>query len=384
MLKFMADLKPKTWIEVSRSALRYNAAELRRVIGSRVKLMAVVKSNAYGHGTDEVVRAVGAAADWFGVDSLPEALAVRRAGSKKPVLILGYTRLDQLKEAWRQGFSLTVYNRQTIERLARIAAAAKPAKLHLKIETGTSRQGILPSELAGLARLVARRKNLVLEGVSTHYANIEDTSDPTYALSQLRRFKEALAVLAGLGLQPPLRHTACSAAALLYPETRFDLARTGISLYGLWSSEVTRKSLADAGADIDLRPALTWKTVVAQVKELPKGTPVSYGLTERLDKDSTVAVLPVGYWDGFDRRLSSVGEVLIRGRRAKILGRVCMNMCVVDVSGVKGVKPEDEVVLLGRQGRDRISAEEFAGRIHSINYEAVTRINSTLPRRLVK
>jgi len=380
----MPEIKPKTWIEVSRSALRHNAAELRRAVGRRVRLMAVVKSNAYGHGTTEVVRAVGSQADWFGVDSLPEAEAVRRAGSKKPVLILGYTRHDQLRETVRRGFSLTVYNRPTIERLARLAAKSRPAKLHLKIETGTSRQGILTQDIGRMAGIIRKSRHLVLEGVSTHYANIEDTADPTYALGQLRRFKEALSALAAHGLEPRLKHTACSAAALLYPESRFDLVRTGISLYGLWSSELTRKSLAAAGADIDLRPALTWKTVVAQVKRLPKGTPVSYGLTERLAKDSIVAVLPVGYWDGLDRGLSSVGRVLIRGRRARILGRVCMNMCVVDVSGIPGVGPEDEVVLLGRQGRERVSAEEVAGRIDTINYEVVTRINPMLPRRTVK
>ncbi len=379
----MAVLEPKTWIEVSRSALRHNAAELRRAVGSRVKLMAVVKSNAYGHGTAETVRAVGRQADWFGVDSLPEAELVRRAGSKKPVLILGYTPFSQLKEAVRQGFSLTVYDPGTVERLARLATKAKPAKLHLKIETGTSRQGILPTDLTPLVRGIMRRDQLRIEGLSTHYANIEDTTDPTYALGQLRRYKDALGTLSALGLEPPVKHTACSAAALLYPETRFNLVRTGISLYGLWSSELTRASLAAAGADIDLKPALTWKTLVAQVKRLPKGTPVSYGLTERLSRDSAVAVLPVGYWDGFDRGLSSVGEVLIRGRRAKVLGRVCMNMCVVDVSGIPGVRSEDEVVLLGRQGRDRISAEELAGKLNTINYEVVTRINPSLPRRLV-
>lgn len=380
----MPEIKPKTWIEISRSALRHNAAELRRAVGRRVKLMAVVKSNAYGHGTTEVVRAVGSQADWFGVDSLPEAEAVRRAGSKKPVLILGYTRHDQLRETVRRGFSLTVYNRPTIERLARLASKSRPARLHLKIETGTSRQGILTKDIGRMAGIIRKSRHLVLEGVSTHYANIEDTADPTYALGQLRRFKEALTALATHGLEPRLKHTACSAAALLYPESRFDLVRTGISLYGLWSSELTRNSLTAAGADIDLRPALTWKTVVAQVKRLPKGTPVSYGLTERLAKDSIVAVLPVGYWDGLDRGLSSVGRVLIRGRRARILGRVCMNICVVDVSGIPGVGPEDEVVLLGRQGRERVSAEEVAGRIDTINYEVVTRINPMLPRRTVK
>jgi alanine racemase len=374
----------KIWVEISRSALRHNLLELRRLVGPDVKLMSVVKSNAYGHGLPQVVRCVDRQADWFGVDSLPEALAVRQAGSKKPVLILGYTPSVWLKEAVQRGFSMTVYDPNTVERLARIASPGRPAKIHLKIETGTSRQGILAEDLVPMARRIRRHPQITVEGLSTHYANIEDTTDPSYAQSQLRRFEEAMRTLAGQKIVPTIRHTACSAAAMLYPETRFDLARTGISMYGLWPSEQTKKCLQTADKKAELRPALSWKTVVAQVKRLPKGTPISYGLTERLAKDSVVAVLPVGYWDGFDRGLSSQGSVLIRGRRAKVLGRVCMNMCVVDVSGIRGVGPEDEVVLLGRQGRDRISAEETAAKIGTINYEVVTRINPALPRIIVK
>jgi len=379
----MSVIGPKIWIEVSRSALRHNASELRRLIGPGVKLMAVVKSNAYGHGLAQTVECVDAQADWFGVDSLSEALAVRRAGSKKPVLILGYTPLSQLAEAVKRGFSLTAYNPETVDRLAGIATAARPAKLHLKIETGTSRQGILADDLVAMARRISRHRHLRVEGLSTHYANVEDTTDPSYAKRQLRRFGEAVRTLAGQKIVPEIKHTACSAAAMLYPETRFDLVRAGISLYGLWPSESTRLSLAGMGRRIELRPVLSWKTVVAQTKHLPRGTPISYGLTERLAKDSVVAVLPVGYWDGFDRGLSSQGIVLIRGRRAKVLGRVCMNMCVVDVSGIKGVKPEDEAVLLGRQGRESVSAEEMAANIGTINYETVTRINAMLPRLII-
>ncbi len=372
----------KTWLEVSAADLRANAASLKRTAGSAA-LMAVVKSNAYGHGTDCAVKALARQADWFAVDSVKEADGVRAAGAKQPVLILGYTMRDWLPHAVSRGYSLTVYHAESVAALAKVAKAGKPAKVHLKIETGTSRQGASLDDLEALVKKIRRAKNIVIEGVSTHYANIEDTTDHAYAAAQLGRFRQALAKLENLGVRPPVVHTACSAAAILFPDTHFTAVRSGIALYGLWPSGETRVSAQALGRELDLRPALTWKTIVAQVKSLAKGTPVSYGLTEKVERDSRIAVLPVGYWDGLDRKLSSVGHALVRGRRAKILGRVCMNMCVIDVTDIPGVRIEDEVVLLGRQGNEAITAEEIAKKVGTINYEVVTRINPTLPRRLI-
>jgi alanine racemase len=371
----------KTWVEVSRSALCANAAALRSALGRGTRLMGVVKANAYGHGIVETVKALGTSGvDWFGVDAVREAEAVRGAGSKKPVLVLGYTPTSDVARAVRQGFSLIAYNKETLERAARAGSSRSPAKIHLKLETGTSRQGVRAEDLPSFAKLARKTKNVVIEGVSTHYANIEDTTDSAYAMGQLERFNAMVAALAKDGVKPPISHTACSAAALLFPETHFGMVRAGIALYGLWPSKETRVSANQRGKSFTLRPALSWKTVVAQVKELPEGAPVSYGLTERLTRKSKIAVIPVGYWDGFDRGLSSVGRVLIRGHRAKVLGRVCMNMCVVDVTDVPGVKLEDEVTIIGRQGKDALAAEDVAGAIGTINYEVVTRINPLIPR----
>jgi len=372
----------KTWLEVSAADLRANATGLKRVAGSAA-LMAVVKSNAYGHGTATVVKALAKQADWFAVDSVKEADEVRAAGAKQPVLVLGYTLRDLMPHAVSRGYSLTIYHGESVAALAKIATPKRPAKVHLKIETGTSRQGARPEDLESLVRNIRRAKNIVIEGVSTHFANIEDTTDHSYAARQLSRFILTLRKLEGLGVRPEVVHTACSAAAILFPDTHFNAVRSGIAIYGLWPSGETKVSARALDRDLELRPALTWKTVVAQVKPLPKGTPVSYGLTEKVERDSRVAVLPVGYWDGLDRKLSSVGYALVRGRRAKILGRVCMNMCVIDVTDIPNVQVEDEVVLLGRQGRETITAEEIAKKIGTINYEVVTRINPTLPRRLV-
>ena len=374
----------KTWVEVSRSALVANARTLKRAAGPKVALMAVVKSNAYGHGIPETVSGLSQAPiDWFGVDALNEAERVRAAGTKKPVLVLGYTPMNDAARAVRQGFSLIVYNKENVARLAKVATRRRPAKIHLKLETGTSRQGIMPEALPAFAAYLKRLPNVIVEGVSTHYANIEDTTDPAYAMGQRERFESMVRQLAKSGVRPPMVHSACSAAVLLYPETHYAMVRSGIALYGLWPSKETRVSAAQRGKSPSLHPALSWKTMVAQIKELPEGAPVSYGLTERLGRRSRTAVIPVGYWDGFDRKLSSVGRVLIRGKRAKVLGRVCMNMCVVDVTDIPGVKLEDEVTLIGRQGKDAIAAEDVAAVVGTINYEIVTRINPLIPRMLV-
>jgi alanine racemase len=373
----------RTWVEINRSALRDNATALKRWSG-RAKLMAIVKANAYGHGLVPTVQSLRGlrAVNWFGCDSLDEALQIKALNPRQPVLVMGYVPLARLKEALRAGVSLVAYNRETLSAVGQLASARYPAKIHLKIETGTSRQGIWPADLPKLIPLVQKSPHLQVEGLTTHYANIEDTADPRYAMGQLERFHHASHLLESQGVRPQIRHTAASAAALLYPVTRFDLVRTGLALYGLWPSSATRDTvLANGGPQ--LKPVLTWKTQVAQVKALPKGTPVSYGLTEKVKRDSRIAVLPVGYWDGFDRHLSSKGEVLVNGRRAKVLGRVCMNMTVVDVTDCGAVRPEQAVVLLGSARRERISAEELALRIGTINYEVVTRINPLIERRLV-
>jgi len=374
----------KTWLEISRSALARNARELKRLVGRPVKLIAVVKSNAYGHGLPLVVRAMKGPADIFAVDQLSEAKMARTAGARQPVLILGYTPGFSLKETINSGFSFTAYNPETIKAAGKLATKTRPAKLHLKIETGTSRQGVLAADLPAILKLIKRQPNVILEGVSTHYANIEDTTDPTYARLQLKRFNEALAAIAAAGLKPELVHTACSAAAILYPEAHFNAVRAGIALYGLWPSPETKASAWSFGRAPELRPALAWKTLVAQVKKMPAGTPVSYGLTERLKRDTLLAVLPIGYWDGFDRGLSSVGEVLIRGRRCRVIGRVCMNMCVVDANAAPGIRPGEVATVIGRQGGDEVSAEEVAAKISTINYEVVTRINPLMPRLLTR
>ena len=376
-------MKTKTWVEVSKRALTENVRAFRvhttaRAKGAAPGMMAVIKSNAYGHGLTEVAETVKKQVDWFGVDSVDEGRRLRKAGIKKPVLVLGYTMKDRLADLVRHDLSFVVYDASIVLALRKVKGIAK---IHLKLETGTARQGLAGEELRSLAKHISKSKNIVVEGAYTHFANVEE--DDVFAKQQIARFVGELAVLKEEGIEPKVCHAACSAAALTLPDAYFDLFRLGISMYGLWPSEHTRKDILRRTKEMNLQPALSWKTVVAQVKSVKKGTPVGYGLTEKVTKDSTLAVLPIGYWDGYDRHLSGRGYVLIGGKRCKIVGRICMNMCMADVTAVKGVKPEDEVVLIGSQGKETVTAEELAGVVGTINYEIVTRINPTIPRTMI-
>ncbi len=366
------------WIELNGSAPEHNLREIKNGMDGNVLFCAVVKSNGYGHGTAEMVRLLPSA-DWFAVNALEEGLYLRCLGVKKPVLLMGHVDLDRLDEAVNAGLRLTVYNRETIERLA-----GTNATVHVKVETGTGRQGVLLDELDDFTRLALHTDGIELEGIFTHFANIEDTLNHEYAEKQLERFEEAVEIVRKAGAKPSVIHTACTAAAILFPRTHFNMVRAGIGLYGLWPS---RETLLAARSDErrvpELVPVLTWKTRVAQLKTLPEGSYVGYGCTYRTTRTTRVAVLPVGYADGYDRALGNHAHVLINGRRAPVIGRVCMNITMADVTDIPDIKLENEVVLLGRWDGETISAEDMAGWAHTINYEIVTRISASLDRRIV-
>jgi alanine racemase len=380
--------KYKTWAEISEKNLKNNLRQFRNLIGKKRKLMAVVKSNAYGHGLVEIAKiAQESKANWLGVDSVDEALELKKNGINLPILILGYTLKSRLKEVVENGFRLTVYNKETIKEISdfRFPISNKDEKIniHIKVETGTSRQGVLEENILDFVKFIGNYSNINIEGISTHYANIEDTTDHSYAQGQLKKFKEIVNLLEKKGCNIPIKHTACSAAAVLFPETYFDMVRLGISMYGHWSSRETQVTASEQKIKLDLKPILTWKTKVAQVKTIKAGTPVSYGITEKVSQDTKIAILPIGYWDGFDRGLSSVGNVLMGGKKCKVLGRVCMNMIVVDVNHVENVESEDEVVIIGKQGDEKITAEEVASKLGTINYEVLTRINPRILRMVI-
>ncbi|MBN2587978.1 MAG: alanine racemase [Candidatus Fermentibacteraceae bacterium] len=374
-------MKHLKWVEIDGSAPDWNLSQLRSCSDKGgILFCAVVKSNAYGHGVEQMVTLLPSA-DWFAVNCLDEGLELRALGVRKPVLLLGHVLLDRLREAVDADLRLTVYNRETIEELGRVLRPGETCRIHVKVETGTGRQGIFPSEVPGFVDLARGTPGILVEGLSTHFANIEDTLNHNYAEGQLSEFRRALDQLRVTGSFPEVVHTACTAATILFPETHFNMLRTGIGLYGLWPSRETFLSARSVGRMVpDLRPVLSWKTRLVQIKELPQGSYIGYGCTYRTSRWTRLGVLPVGYADGYDRKCGNSAHVLVRGKRAPVLGRVCMNLIMIDLTDIPDARLEDEVVLLGRDGEECISAETMAEWVGTINYEVVTRISPFLPR----
>jgi alanine racemase len=373
-------------VEIDRKALAHNIREFRQRIGPRRIFLAVVKANAYGHGLLEVAGVAAAeGVDWFGVHSVAEGIALRRAGVGAPVLVLGYAPLFALEEAVAADLRLTVYNKETIVRLGGLARRlGRTVRVHVKLETGTWRQGVAPGDLAGFVRDIRRRPGLVVEGLSSHFANIEDTTKHDYPRRQLETYRAACRALEAGGPRVPLKHMSCTASTILFPAPGFNLARVGIGLYGLWPSKETFLScLLDRKDPLSLKPVLAWKARVAQVKKVPPGADIGYGCTYRTTRRTVLAVVPVGYFDGYDRGLSNTAHVLIKGRRAPVRGRVAMDFFMADVTDIPDVMLEDEVTLIGADGRERVSAEDLASLAGTISYEILARINPSVPRVVV-
>jgi alanine racemase len=372
-----------TWVEISAENLQSNLQTLKNLAGGALFCPAI-KANAYGHGLMECAPLIAGGADWLCVNALYEATELQEIGVKKPIYIMGYVPLHELKEAVERGLRLVAYNAQTLLKLAEICASSgKPAFTHLKLETGNNRQGVLSEDLSAVLEIYKSNPLVKLEGVTTHFANIEDTTDRAYADFQLKNFNEMIAVIESAGLKPVYKHCANTAATLLFPDTHFNMVRAGIGVYGLWPSNETFVSASHLGNKIELKPVLSWKTKIAQVKKVPAGSFIGYGCTYKTSKDTRLAILPVGYYDGYDRKLSNTAYVLIRGARAPLRGRVCMNMIMVDVTDIPQAALEDEVVLLGNQGDEKLSAEQIAKWSGTINYEVTTRINERLKRVVV-
>jgi len=379
--------KPLSWCEISFKALENNIREFERIVGSLGKIAPVVKANAYGHGIEicaKVFEEIGTRN--LCVNDLSEAVKLRSLGLKSRIFVLGYIPPCDADEVVETSCTPVVYDLEVLGALDEASRKrGKTAEVIVKIETGTNRQGLSLKQAIAFVEKAKSLKNIQIVGLSTHFADIEDTTDHTFARLQLKRFEEALEKLQNVGLPVKIRTLANSAATILWNETHMDMVRPGIAVYGMWPSTETFVTAAlTMRHKIRLLPALTWKTVVAQVKEVPAGEFIGYGREFRTTHDSRIAVLPVGYYDGYDRGLSNLAFVLIHGKRAPVRGRVCMNMTMVDVTDIEDVKPMDEVVLLGRQGGDEVSADTLAKWAKTINYEITTRIGEHLPRVLVK
>lgn len=375
-------ITPNTWVEIDRAALFSNVEEFRRVIGPRCRLLGLVKGNAYGHGLKEtagVLREAGV--DVLGVEAVGEAVALRTAGITCPLLMVGSIPSDAFPLLMEHRLTPMLVSLAQVQRLGEFTNEMTCAiEGHLKFDTGMHRQGIRRSELPPLLNVLDRYPRLRITGVATHFARADEGEDPEWTRSQLAQFHEIVAALAEAGIREPIRHTANSAAALLWPETHLDMVRVGISLYGFWPASAVQR--ASAGR-VTLRPVMTWKTRVGDVKVVPSSCSVGYGASYTTQRDSVVTVLPLGYYEGYSRGLSNLAQVLIRGQRAPVCGRVSMNLLTVDVTDIPDVRLGDEVVLLGRQGAAEITAEEMAGYLGTIHYEVTTRINPLIPRVVV-
>jgi alanine racemase len=302
-------------------------------------------------------------------------------------MVLGPIPVNQLKEVFMLNLEPTVFELNTLRELGRLSTKfKKPVRTHLKLETGTNRQGVTEEELLKFAKVYNAFPYLKKPyGASTHFANIEDTTNHEYAEYQIQNFNRLVKKLESLKIGPEIRHTASSAATILFDKTRFEMVRPGISMYGHWPSKETLLSHQQLGGkNSHFLPVLSWKTRITQLKNVKADQYIGYGCTYRTTKATKLAILPVGYYDGYGRALSNTSYVLIRGRRAPVRGRICMNLMMVDVTDIKGVKIFDEVTLLGQSKGDAVTAEQLAGWSGTINYEVLARISPKIPRLIVK
>ena len=360
-----------TWAEIDLDAIAQNAAGLKARAGGRAELMVAVKANAYGHGAVPVAwAAMEGGATRLAVHRTLEGVQLRQAGIAAPILIMGYTVPAESGRVVRWNLTPTVNSKPQAEALSEAAVAQRSAlPVHVKVDTGMSRYGLLPEEVLDFVRFLSGLPGLELEGLYTHHC-VADLADKAFTRHQFSIYVDVVKRLEEAGFAFPLKHVSNSATTLDLPEMALDMVRCGIALYGLRPSDEVEPA-------IPLRPALALKSRLARVRTLPAGASISYGRTHITDEPTRVALVPVGYGDGYHRILSNRGAVLIHGRRAPIVGRVCMDQFVVDVSHIPAARLHDEVVLIGRQGTEHIPAEEVARWAETINYEVTT---SLLPR----
>jgi alanine racemase len=364
-----------SYLEIDAEALRHNFQQLASLAATGTKIAAVVKANAYGHGLRQVVEALGGLPDYYQVDDIEE-LRELRGLTPQPALVLGYIAQQDIEEAVALDGEIGVWD---MERLSLLNSAAhrqnRKVRVHVKVDALLGRLGVLPDDLPRLISEINSYSELVIAGYYGHFANIEDTTDLIHAQSQVAAFEQALH-----NVPPaPTHMSATSGLMTIEQHQAHDLVRVGVGLYGIYPSA----PLARSFSNLALRPALRWVSHLAQVKVLPKGHPVGYGLTFITPREMPIGIVPQGYSDGYDRGLSNSGEVLVRGRRCPVLGRIAMNMFAIDLSAIPDAKPEEQVVLLGSQENDQISAEEIALRTNTIAYEVLARISAELPRVLV-
>lgn len=370
---------PLSYIELSKKNAIHNISQFRRIVRKGTKIAAVIKANAYGHGDVEMVKLINSQADYFQINSIEELEKIR-PHTKKPILLLGYVGKNDIARAIELGSIVTVFDLHhalLINESARKKGVKQ--KVHIAVDAHLGREGLLPHHIDGFLTEVKKMKHIVVDGVYAHFANIEDTADFSHAQKQITEYAEIIEKFKRAGYKNVKTHISATSGVLAYEKWHgFNtIVRVGVGLYGMWPSVELQKLWQKK---ITLLPVMRHISHIAQVKKIPKGESIGYGLSYVVKKDMVIAVIPQGYSNGVNRLLSNKGSVLIRGTRAPIVGRVAMNMLVVDVSHIPGVLSEDEVVILGSQKKETITAEEVAILTTTINYEVTTRVNPLLPR----
>jgi alanine racemase len=370
----------RTWLEIDKKAIKHNYTVFRSLISPKTKLMGVVKSNAYGHNLFEFSKELEKlGADYLAVDSVVEGIALRREGIKIPILILGYTLPEMLEKAAENNLEITVSNFEYFKVIKSLLKSKNISniKVHIKVDTGMHRHGFQENEIKKVLTLIKNIKNIKIVGLYTHFANAKNPAFPKDTQKQIQLFNIWRESFAQAGIKP-ICHACATSGTILYPEAYFDMVRIGIGLYGIWPSSETKSFAQDR---IKLLPALSWKTLIGEIKNIKKGERVGYDFTEALAIDSKIAILPIGYWHGYSRILSGVGRVLINGNFAKVLGRICMDILIVDITNIKGVKVGDEVTIIGYDGKQEIEAEDITNIYEGGSaYELITRINPLIKR----
>jgi len=368
-------LRP-AWAEVDLGAMAHNMKEIRRIVRPETKIMAVVKANGYGHGAVETAQIVlRYGADRLAVATLGEAIKLRQAGIDAPILVLGYSGPEHANLAVEYGITQTVFTMEMAESLSQTAnKQGKTAVVHVKIDTGMGRIGFLPKqETVQVIANISRLKGLFMEGVYTHFA-VADHADKSFTRHQFSLFLDFVENLSRTGIEIPIKHAANSAAIIDMPETHLDLVRPGIIIYGLYpSGEVDQKK-------ISLLPVMELKARVSFVKKVGAGTSISYGRKYITRKEALIASLPLGYADGYSALLSNNADILLGGKRVPVVGTVCMDQFMTDASAVPDTQIGDEAVIFGNQGMERISVEEIAKRLNTINYEILCMVSERIPR----
>ena len=367
----------RTYADIDLDAIRTNIQNMQKGLEKGTRTCAVIKADGYGHGAIELVEYLKDIVDFYAVACMEEAMELRRNGVTLPILILGYTHPSYFEEAIREEIRLTIYDLESAQKLSKVAKKwNKAAKIHIKINTGMNRIGFKPTEDAKTTiQKISQLKGIEIEGIFTHLHSADET-DLKSAKEQVRIFRRFTDDLNHMGIRIAIRHCANSAATIRMPEAGFDMVRMGISLYGLYPSFHVTK--------LKLSPGLSWYSHVTMVKQIDKGDTVGYGATFTAKQKMRIATVSVGYADGYLRNLSNKGYVLIKGQKAKILGNVCMDQIMADVTRIKDVKVDDEVVLIGKSGNQVITMEELAGLGGTINYEFACGFSRRVTRRYLR